>query len=182
MRIFNRTTPYFALASTILMVVVAATFATRIPFPNETARGAVGEQTISKDVDLFIYSRVMGAGPCIVMVASLGREASDFNELVKATSEAGYKSVTIEAGGINGSDISAANHMLPTTNAIRWQSVVVVSETTSFLLGTPLETALHAWQLTKTLKTSKPSSSSPQVGRSLWNPKPSNLCAIFSIR
>jgi len=76
------------------------------PFAMLEARKAVGE-TQSKLLanGNRMTWHVSGTGPRITLVASLGREASDFNELVLSLNSAGYRTVAVEAPGIGGSEL-----------------------------------------------------------------------------
>lgn len=103
------------------MVVVASLFATRIPFPNETAREVVGNQgkaqsgsEASSRTDYY----VSGNGPDIVLHASAGREASDFNEFVQVLTAAGYKTIAVEAPGIVAQTLSKKSTMGNFSNPI----------------------------------------------------------------
>ncbi len=72
------------------------------PFPGSTARDALGDrQTVERDGRTIVYY-TQGTGPRVAFAASAGREASDFNELTIALVTAGYRTVAIEAPGING--------------------------------------------------------------------------------
>lgn len=91
-------------------------FITRTPFPSEPARLA-----ISEDYELWTgswvkqynngYRLVSGpekmideSGPRVILIASAGREASDFNELVNELMKSAYYTVAIEHNGINESN------------------------------------------------------------------------------
>lgn len=52
------------------------------PFSFLTARSAIGEKQIVKIGEREVVYYANGKGPKVILVASLGREASDFNELV----------------------------------------------------------------------------------------------------
>ena len=78
---------------------------TRAPFPNTEARPASGAQTTMALGDQRITYYAQGEGSRVVLMASAGREASDFNELIKDIVSAGYRTVAIEAPGINGTSM-----------------------------------------------------------------------------
>jgi pimeloyl-ACP methyl ester carboxylesterase len=78
---------------------------TRAPFPDTEARPADGQQNTMALGDQMITYYAQGSGPRIVLMASAGREASDFNELIADLVDAGYRTVAIEAPGINGTSI-----------------------------------------------------------------------------
>ena len=91
------------------MVVVAATFATRIPFPNETAREAIADDSILVAIlhsELPTYElHVNEVGSATVqLIPSAGREASDFNELTDTLKNAEYSTIAIEPYGIGFSE------------------------------------------------------------------------------
>ena len=75
--------------------------------PGLTARAPVGEKKVQKtEAGGTVVWYELGSGTPVVMFASAGREASDFNELAASIVEAGYKAVLVEAPGINGAVIS----------------------------------------------------------------------------
>jgi len=76
------------------------------PFAMLEARKPVGEtQSLVLANGNRMTWHVSGVGPRITLVASLGREASDFNELVSRLNRAGYRTVAVEAPGIGGSEL-----------------------------------------------------------------------------
>lgn len=79
--------------------------------PNATARAPIGETATLEAGNARIVTHTLGDGPEIVMFASAGREASDFNELATGLAGAGYRVTLIEAPGING---AAASKDAPT--------------------------------------------------------------------
>jgi pimeloyl-ACP methyl ester carboxylesterase len=58
-----------------------------------------------------IEALVRGEGPLVVMVPSLGRGASDFDDLARRLAGAGYKAAAINPRGIGASDGPAARSM-----------------------------------------------------------------------
>jgi len=78
---------------------------TRAPFPDTEARPAQGAQNTMAMGDQMITYYTQGDGPRVVLMASAGREASDFNELIGDLVDAGYRTVAIEAPGINGTSM-----------------------------------------------------------------------------
>ncbi len=54
---------------------------------------------------------VSGTGPSVVLLASLGRAASDFNELVGSLNQAGYRTIAIDPPGIGESTLMDAEGM-----------------------------------------------------------------------
>jgi pimeloyl-ACP methyl ester carboxylesterase len=60
-------------------------------------RRAIGElRQVSSDGTVLKY-HVCGTGKPLIMIPSLGREASDFNEIVPALNKAGYRTIAVEA-------------------------------------------------------------------------------------
>jgi len=76
-----------------------------MPLPDSPARDAIGEEKIATRHDRSIAYYVSGEGPPVILLASAGREASDFNELAKAMNSAGYRTIAVEAPGIKGSTL-----------------------------------------------------------------------------
>lgn len=74
---------------------------TRAPFPDTPARPAIGNYAAVPFQDGMITYYTKGVGPRVILLASAGREGSDFNELVPDLTDAGYRTVVIEAPGIN---------------------------------------------------------------------------------
>ena len=70
--------------------------------PGDTARDPVGEIWTYDSGRTRLKAYRSGSGPEIVMFASAGREASDFNDLVPRLTDAGYAVTLFEAPGING--------------------------------------------------------------------------------
>lgn len=75
------------------------------PPPDTPARGAVGVRCQSQRDDRSIAYFVSGSGPVVVLMASAGREVSDFNELVAVLTNEGYQTIAIEAPGIGGTTL-----------------------------------------------------------------------------
>lgn len=97
----------------VLLAVLAGGFVLYyLPLPEATARAAQGVQHIATRDGRAIAYFVRGEGPRIVLIASAGREASDFNELTQALSSAGYRTLAIEAPGIGASEIPASDMTL----------------------------------------------------------------------
>ncbi|WP_394705801.1 hypothetical protein [uncultured Hyphomonas sp.] len=70
--------------------------------PGDTARPPVGETWTYENGRARLKAYRSGTGPEIVMFASAGREASDFNELASRLSASGYSVTLFEAPAING--------------------------------------------------------------------------------
>jgi len=75
------------------------------PFSLMEARPAIGEKKIAVSGNRAVIYYVRGEGPRILLAASLGREASDYNELTAELNSAGYRTISIEAPGIGGTDM-----------------------------------------------------------------------------
>lgn len=83
---------------------------TRLPVPSQNSRTAIGEKSIYPTPSETVNTRVFkveyyarGEGPRVVLLPSIGREASDFNELVKNLNDEGYRTIAIEHPGIGNS-------------------------------------------------------------------------------
>ncbi len=89
-----------------LMESVRETEMTR---PDTKARDAIGQifKTEAPTGARLVWYEI-GEGQPLIMFASAGREASDFNELAQALADAGYKSILVEAPGIGGAKAGKA--------------------------------------------------------------------------
>jgi pimeloyl-ACP methyl ester carboxylesterase len=88
-----------ALGIVIIIVAIAA----YVAFSWSGARAAVGEKkTVDTDAWTIVYYD-SGSGVPVVLLPSLGRPASDFNEVAQLLNAAGYRTVAIEFPGIGGS-------------------------------------------------------------------------------
>lgn len=78
------------------------------PAPGVTARDAVGEKKKAQS-DSHITSRVdyytSGSGPDILLLASAGREVSDYNEIVRQLNTKNYTIIAVESAGIASSNL-----------------------------------------------------------------------------
>lgn len=89
----------------IALVAIAAAifYVLWMPLPNSPARDAIGlEKIVERGERKFAY-HVSGEGAPVILLASAGREASDFNELAGALNAAGYRTIAVEAHGIKNS-------------------------------------------------------------------------------
>lgn len=76
-----------------------------MPPPHTPARDAIGiEKSVERGERQFSY-HISGKGKPVIMLASAGREASDFNELATALNAAGYRTIAIDAHGIKNSTL-----------------------------------------------------------------------------
>lgn len=93
----------------ILAIVGAIFYLFWMPLPDSPARDAIGsEKSISRphtDGARTLAYYVSGAGKPVILLASAGREASDFNELTGSLNAAGYRTIAVEAHGIKGSNL-----------------------------------------------------------------------------
>ncbi len=85
-----------------VFVVVGGVYLWRSNVPPRPSVG-VAMTLMSGDETRGYY--VSGAGPSIVLLASAGRAASDFNELVATLNEAGYRTIAIDPPGIGESTL-----------------------------------------------------------------------------
>ncbi len=76
--------------------------------PGDKARDAAGERRAISRGERTITYFAQGRGPCVLLVASAGREASDFNELATAVAAAGYRTLAVDPPGVGGSDLPQA--------------------------------------------------------------------------
>lgn len=87
------------IALVLTVLVLAAVYAVWV-FPRP-ARAPIGEYAIAESVDgQSVAYYASGEGPRVVLLASLGRSISDFNELAQALNEAGYRTVAVESRGV----------------------------------------------------------------------------------
>ena len=96
----------------LLLLLAAGVWVNSLrPAPNVKAREAVGEKVThyNDPYHITLYYSGPKDGSNIILLASAGREASDFNELVKELNSNGYKTVSIESHGINKSKILLEN-------------------------------------------------------------------------
>lgn len=100
----------------IILAVIAflaiIVYALWMPLPNTIARAAIGSEKSVARGDRNISYYKAGAGDPVVLLASAGREASDFNELAEALHEAGYRTLAIDAHGINNSSLPTGDFSL----------------------------------------------------------------------
>lgn len=97
MTLLRRLTAAFAVVALVLAASVA--FALR----DRPARDAHGERREAAGVAGVVEYFAAGSGPAVVLCASFARSASDFNELAIALGEAGYRTLAVNARGIEGS-------------------------------------------------------------------------------
>jgi pimeloyl-ACP methyl ester carboxylesterase len=84
----------------IIALLLIVYYALYMPFPGSSARTADGGTRIIVRDGRDIAYHVRGEGPRILLSASAGREASDFNELTRALVDAGYRTIAVDAPGI----------------------------------------------------------------------------------
>ncbi|KCZ92406.1 alpha/beta fold hydrolase [Hyphomonas johnsonii] len=96
----------------LVFLVTGFVLMTYHDLPGATAREPVGERQDLDAGGAHIVTFHLGDGPEIVMFASAGREASDFNELAGTLAAVGYSVTLFEAPGINGATASAAEPSL----------------------------------------------------------------------
>jgi pimeloyl-ACP methyl ester carboxylesterase len=93
--------PLLLFASLVNACMSAAPYA-----PGDTARAPVGDTWTYEAGPARLKAYRSGKGSEIVMFASAGREASDFNELAEHLTGAGYSVTLFEAPAINGTQAS----------------------------------------------------------------------------
>jgi pimeloyl-ACP methyl ester carboxylesterase len=77
--------------------------------PGDTARKTIGHKfQLETDAGATLVWYELGAGPPIIMFASAGREASDFNELAADLARKGYTAILVQPPGIGGAGASVA--------------------------------------------------------------------------
>lgn len=89
----------------ILLLILAGYCWLLYPFSLMSARSAIGEKNMVTVGERQVAYYSNGKGPRVILAASLGREASDFNELVQDLNSAGFRTVSVEAPGIGDTDI-----------------------------------------------------------------------------
>jgi pimeloyl-ACP methyl ester carboxylesterase len=93
----------FAMQGGLLLVAavlaVLAVYAAVSP-PIDDARSAIGASKLARRADARVEYHDRGRGEAVVLLASLARPASDFNELVSDLNGAGFRTLAIEARGI----------------------------------------------------------------------------------
>src|SRR5215831_10423700 len=79
--------------STLLLVAI----------PMAVVNPAVAETRTARNGEAVIEYQIDGIGPAVLMIASLGRPASDFDELSASLIAAGYSTIRPQPRGIGGS-------------------------------------------------------------------------------
>lgn len=98
---------YLLGAGALVAILVIIAYALWMPLPDTPARDAVGTARILERDDRTLGYHVTGKGPPVVLLASAGREASDFNELALALGLAGYRTIAFDAHGIGSTSLPA---------------------------------------------------------------------------
>jgi pimeloyl-ACP methyl ester carboxylesterase len=88
-----------------LLLLVAAVLAAlaayaAVSLSRDDARSAIGASKLARRGDIRIEYHDRGRGEAVVLLASLARPASDFNELVLDLNDAGFRTLTVEARGV----------------------------------------------------------------------------------
>lgn len=98
----------YILGIVVLVAMISAIVYTLwMPLPDTPAREAVGTARVLERNDRTLGYHVTGKGPPVLLLASAGREASDFNELALALGLAGYRTIALDAHGIGSSTLPA---------------------------------------------------------------------------
>jgi len=96
---------YSLVALAIFALLCIIVYALWMPLPHTPARDAIGtEKSVERGARQFSY-HISGKGKPVILLASAGREASDFNELVTALNNAGYRTIAVDAHGIKNSTL-----------------------------------------------------------------------------
>lgn len=96
--------PLRALLALVAFGLLAALLYVGVSVMGRGARPPIGEtKSVSSD-GLRIAYHEHGAGETVVLLASLARPTSDFNELATALAREGYRTLAIESRGIGGSE------------------------------------------------------------------------------
>jgi pimeloyl-ACP methyl ester carboxylesterase len=96
----------FALPLFLLASLVSACMSPPPYAPGDIARAPIGDTWRYEEGSTRLKAYRSGTGPEVVMFASAGREASDFNELAQHLAGAGYSVTLFEAPAINGTQAS----------------------------------------------------------------------------
>ncbi len=76
--------------------------------PDQKEVNAMGERRILEIEDTQIEFHIGGSGPTVVLLASLGRPASDFETLASDLHAAGFQTIAVEAPGIGASSLPSS--------------------------------------------------------------------------
>jgi pimeloyl-ACP methyl ester carboxylesterase len=127
------------LRSTLLLVVAGLALSAYGFSHFQPARPMVGKSGVVPVEGRRVGYALTGQGPTVVLLASAGRSASDFNELIAALDAAGYRSLAIEAPAAGRSDPledpEVSLHVLAGDVAAVLDVVGPDPETPVFLLG-----------------------------------------------
>ncbi|MCU0845878.1 MAG: alpha/beta hydrolase [Spirochaetes bacterium] len=86
-----------------ILCALTAVLALYVWSSGRQARPAIGEERVLALADHRVQYYLHGRGETVVLLASLGRSASDFNELAGTLAGAGFRTVAVELRGIGGS-------------------------------------------------------------------------------
>lgn len=99
------TKKYSLVTLAIVALLGIIVYALWMPLPHTPARDAIGtEKSVERGDRQFSY-HISGKGKPVILLASAGREASDFNELATALNIAGYLTIAVDAHGIKKSTL-----------------------------------------------------------------------------
>ncbi len=93
---------FFLTLSIAILVILLA-----IALSDNEARPAIGERrvAISADAEIHYFSRGADAGRPVILLPSYARSASDFNELVQVLNREGFRTISIQPRGVDGSTL-----------------------------------------------------------------------------
>ena len=100
------------LLTALIIGIIGVLWLNYTPLPGSMARTPFGATEIIETPSAKIVMHKAGEGPEVVMFASAGREASDFNELAEELVRQGFAVTLFEAPGINGAKASIAEPTL----------------------------------------------------------------------
>ena len=94
------------LLALLLAVAVGVLYMMVQPLPGSKARDTIGQRYEAMIGDGMAVWYELGDGPGVIMLASAGREASDFNELAARVAEAGHRVYLVQPPEIDGAKAS----------------------------------------------------------------------------
>jgi len=95
-RLALKVVPWLLAVVMVVLGVMAIVNAFTATLPRDT----VGELRLAQREDVRISYHVQGRGALVILIPSLGRAASDFNELAVALAAVGYRTVAVEPRGM----------------------------------------------------------------------------------
>jgi len=84
------------LTVTVMLAGFAGATSLNLPSPNSPGRPAEGDRHVVRSIDGDHVYHERGSGPVVLLLPSLGRPASDFNELTAILSRAGLRTIAVD--------------------------------------------------------------------------------------